>query len=172
MLLVVVSFIGNQSGSSTTPVYTYYLYCYFLLLYLFLCCHYYQFSCNFLGQPSSGKVETTILNPDDGRNASYFVCCMIFWATRRDGEEFYKEATSTYIDLMPSYSNKIKRSMNILVRRIILSGFYKNAVVRPLPHSFQDIHYPTFDFSDLYLSEYPDFSNVHLYGDIETCGLD
>lgn len=139
--MLVVSFIGNQSGSSTTPVYTYYLYCYSLLLYLFLCYRYYQFSCNFLGRPSSGKVETTILNPDDGRNASYYICCMIFWATIHDGEEFYKEASRTYNDLVSSYSNKIKRYMNILVRRIILSGFYKNVHLYGvvLPHSLPNI---------------------------------
>jgi len=126
--------------------------------------------------PSSGKVQTTTtlkssLNPDDGRNASYYMCAMIFWATRQDGVEFYNAACHTYNDLMSSYSHKIQCSMNILVRRILLSQFYKNVRVFGVPHSFQEIHYPTFDFSDLYLSEHPDFSNIHLYDTIETCGL-
>jgi len=83
---------------------------------------------------------------------------MIFWATQHDGSEFYREAVHNYYDIISVYSNKIRHSMNVLVRRILLSGFYRNVQHRGIiPQSFRDIHYPSFDFTDLYLSESPDF---------------
>jgi len=98
---------------------------------------------------------------------------MIFWGTQHDGSNnLYLAAVRHYGEIVCAYSNKVRRSMSMLVQRILLSGFYKNVHHRGrIPLSYDDIHYPSFDFSDLYLSENPDFSSVHIYDDIAVCGF-
>jgi len=87
------------------------------------------------------------LDPEDWKDATYYVCCVLFWSIQDIRGQFFHEAFRHYFDLISLYPNRIRKSMNILVQRILKSNFYKKVPISVVPSSFRDIYYPSFDFS-------------------------